>query len=85
MNYAFYWFRNIRGLYRLEIRAFGAANWEPSGRLVAVLPPFYHHLLKLWQKTERARKPVKPCFYEEACAEVLWGNALITDEHNPDT
>ena len=39
MNYALYWFRNIGGLYRLGIRAFGAANWEPSGRLVVVLPP----------------------------------------------
>ena len=82
MNYAFYWFQNIGGLYRLGIRAFGAANWELSGRLVAVRPPFYRHLLKVWQKCGGTRKPVKPRFYEEACAEALWGNAHITDEHN---
>ena len=82
MNYHFYWFRNIGGLYRLGIRAFSAANWEPSCRLVAVLPPFYRHLLKLWQKCGGTRKPVKPHFYEEACAKAQWGNALITDEHN---
>ena len=82
MNYAFYWFQNIGGLYRLGIRAFGAANWEPSARLVAVLPSFYCHLLKVWQKCRGTRKPVKPRFYEEACAKALWGNTLITDEHN---
>ena len=49
---------------------------------MAVLPPFYCHVLKLWQKCGGTRKPVKPRFYEEACAEALWGNALITDEHN---
>ena len=47
------------------MRAFGAANWEPSGRLVAVLPLFYHHLLKLWQKCGGTINPVKPRFYEE--------------------
>ena len=82
MKYAFYWFQNIGDLYRLGIRAFSAANWEPSDWLVAVLPPFNHHLLKLWQKCGGTRKPTKPSFYEEACAEALWGNALITDEHN---
>ena len=49
---------------------------------MAVLPLFYRHLLKVWQKCGRTRKPVKPRFYEEACAEALWGNTLITDEHN---
>ena len=82
MNYAFYCFRNIGGLYRVEIPAFGAAHWKPSGRLVAVLTLFYRHLVKLWQKCGDIRKPVKPSFYKEACAEALWGDALITDKHN---
>lgn len=82
MHYAFYWYKNIGGMYKLGIRAFGAAKWKPSGRLIAVLPPFYRHLLQLWHKWGGGRKPVEPHFYEEACAEPLWGNDLIKDNHN---